>query len=146
MKTPKILSINKHLTSSNGELSVLNLNPDEIPFHIKRIFWIKSGAKIINRGNHAHKIAEHFIIALQGTVKITLIDVNGIVTEYVLNNDRQGLYVPPNYWRILDFKKNTIQLVLSSTNYEITDYLNSLEDFCYFWKTQNSLINDPSDS
>jgi hypothetical protein len=82
-----------------------------------------------NRGGHAYKQTEEFIVALSGSFDVVLDDGNMKMT-YPLNRSYYGLFVPNGLWRIMtNFSTNSVALVLSSTDYSQDDYIMSYEDF-----------------
>jgi hypothetical protein len=118
---PKILD-------SRGNLSFFE-NSNQIPFDIKRTYWIYDvpGGEI--RGSHAFKKSQEFIIALSGSFDVVLNDgVNEI--KYSLNRSYHGLYVPNLLWRSIDnFSTNSLALIVSSIPYDTTDYIRDFDEF-----------------
>ncbi len=118
---PKITDLFKHL-DRRGNLSVVEELKD-IPFQIKRAYWIYDVPGGQTRGGHAYKNNEEFIISLSGSFDV-LLD-NGAKSEiFSLNRSYYGLYVPKGYWRELqNFSTNSLALILASTKYDPTDYV-----------------------
>lgn len=130
---PKIIDLFKHL-DKRGNLSVIEEVKD-VPFEIKRSYWIYDvpGGEI--RGGHAYKENQEFIIALSGSFDVVLDDSVNIVT-YSLNRSYYGLYVPKGYWRQMrNFSTNSLALILASTNYDASDYI-------YDYSLFKTLTND----
>ncbi len=111
-----------------GNLTFLQ-NPDQVPFIIKRVFWtydVPGGEK---RGGHAYKEQEEVIIALSGSFDIVTKDGNGEEKRYSLNRSYHGLYIPPRTWRHMEnFSTNSLGLHLSSSKFDSSDYVYSLEE------------------
>jgi hypothetical protein len=106
-----------------------------IPFKIRRTFWVYDVPGGENRGGHAYKETEEFIVALSGSFTVLLDDGHERQTFH-LNRSYYGLYVPKMIWReMADFSTNSLALVLASTHYLTEDYIrdyslfkNSLDD------------------
>ena len=118
---PKILD-------SRGNLSFFE-NSNQIPFDIKRTYWIYDVPGGEMRGSHAFKKSQEFIIALSGSFDVVLNDgVNEI--KYSLNRSYHGLYVPNLLWRSIDnFSTNSLVLIVSSIPYDTTDYIRDFDEF-----------------
>jgi len=134
-KTSKIISLPKIL-DSRGNLSFFE-SSNQIPFDIKRIYWIYDvpGGKI--RGGHAFKHSHEFIVALSGSFDVILNDGKKEI-KFSLNRSYQGLYVPNMLWRRLDnFSTNSLVLIASSISYNDADYIRDYEEF-------KAIINEKS--
>ena len=118
---PKILD-------PRGNLSFFE-NSNQIPFDIKRTYWIYDVPGGEMRGSHAFKKSQEFIIALSGSFDVVLNDgVNEI--KYSLNRSYHGLYVPNLLWRSIDnFSTNSLALIVSSIPYDTTDYIRDFDEF-----------------
>ncbi|MBI4032688.1 FdtA/QdtA family cupin domain-containing protein [Candidatus Berkelbacteria bacterium] len=103
--------------------------PDHIPFTPQRAFYIMNVPEGMSRGEHAHKEAEQFLIALRGTADVGLDD--GSQTETLtLADPAQALYVPAKTWLSLKtMSTDCILLVLTSTVFDEADYLRNYEEF-----------------
>ena len=124
---PQILDLPKIL-DRRGNLSVIE-EMSNIPFEIKRCFWIYDvpGGEI--RGSHAYRETQEFIVALSGSFDVVL-DDGKVKQTYSLSRSYYGLYVPKMYWRQMqNFSTNSLALVLTSTNYDKSDYINDYESF-----------------
>ncbi len=117
----KILSLPK-IEDPRGNLSIIE-QLKHIPFEIKRTYWIYDVPGGMNRGGHAYKENEEFIVALSGSFDVVLNDgVNERV--FSLNRSYCGLCVPKGIWRTLsNFSTNSLALVLSSTEFDRNDYI-----------------------
>ncbi|WP_288360312.1 FdtA/QdtA family cupin domain-containing protein [uncultured Bacteroides sp.] len=118
------------LLDRRGNLSIIE-ELKNVPFEIKRVYWIYDvpGGEV--RGGHAYKENEEFIVALSGSFDVSLDNGDGSgETVYPLNRSYYGVYVPKGVWRRMEnFSTNSLALVLSSTSYEPEDYLFDYEDF-----------------
>ena len=111
-----------------GNLSFFE-NNNQIPFDIKRTYWIYDvpGGKV--RGGHAFKKSHELIVALSGSFNIVLNDGNNEV-RYNLNRSYNGLYVPNLIWRNLEnFSTNSVALFVSNIEYNSKDYIRNFNDF-----------------
>ena len=111
-----------------GNLSFFE-NNNQIPFDIKRTYWIYDvpGGKV--RGGHAFKKSHELIVALSGSFNIVLNDGNNEVI-YSLNRSYNGLYVPNLIWRSLEnFSTNSLALIVSNIEYNSEDYIKDFKDF-----------------
>jgi len=125
---PQIIQLPKIL-DKRGNLSFFENNA-QIPFSIKRAYWIYDVPGGESRGEHAYRENEEFIVALSGSFDVILDDGNEKKT-YSLNRSYYGLYVPKMYWRNMDnFSTNSLALIVSSTEYNEDDYIRDYIDFC----------------
>ncbi len=105
---------------------------NDIPFRIKRVYYMYDTVPCVVRGKHAHKSLEQILICVCGSCKIKL--DNGIEKKVVsLERPYEGLYIPNSMWReMYDFTPNTVLLVLASDVYDESDYIRNYEDFLRF--------------
>ncbi len=111
-----------------GNLSFFE-SENHILFEIKRTYWIYDvpGGEV--RGSHAFKESQEFIVALSGSFDVILHDGTKEV-KYSLNRSYNGLYVPNLLWRRLEnFSTNSLALIVSSINYNETDYIRNFDEF-----------------
>lgn len=104
-------------------------NSREIPFDIKRIFYIYDIPGGEDRGAHAHRVCHQFLIAASGSFEIELND--GIAKRTVmLNRPYFGLHIPPGIWAAeKSFSSGAICLVLASEGYDEGDYIRKYDEF-----------------
>jgi len=127
MEEPKIIKLDKHV-DARGNLSVVEECKD-IPFEIKRSYWIYDVPGGDSRGGHAYKTNNEFYIALSGSFDVIL-DNGSEKRHYQLNRSYFGLYVPKGWWREMNnFSTNSLALVLSSTKYDEQDYIRDYDEF-----------------
>ncbi len=118
----------KTFTDSRGNLTIVQEGV-EIPFSIQRAYWIYGVPEGEERGKHANRISYQYLVAVSGSVDITLEDINGRETYHLDSRDK-GLLVPPLTWNELkNFSKDAVLLVLASHSYDIETYINSHEEF-----------------
>ena len=123
----QIINLPKFL-DARGNLSFVE-QFKHIPFEIKRTYWIYDvpGGEV--RGGHAYKENQEFVIALSGSFDVILDDGKEEKT-FSLNRSYYGLYIPKGIWREIDnFSTNSLALVLSSTKYNVEDYIRDHEKF-----------------
>jgi len=126
--TPQIISLPK-ITDVRGNLSFLQ-NNDQIPFEIKRVFWIYDVPGGETRGGHAFKTQQELIIVISGSIDIIVTDINGNETKFCLNRSYSGLYIPPMHWRHLEnFSTNSVSVHLSSAEFSEADYFRNYNEF-----------------
>lgn len=124
---PVIIDLPKIL-DKRGNLSFFEC-PGQLPFEIKRTYWIYDvpGGEI--RGSHAFKAQQEFIIALSGSFDVVLDDGQS-ETKFSLNRSYFGLYIPNMYWRKLEnFSTNSLALIVSDKHYDVKDYIRNYEEF-----------------
>ena len=111
-----------------GKLSFIE-NSRNIPFDIKRVFYILDVPEGEGRADHSNISVEEFVISLAGSFDVTVDDGNG-QKKFTLNRPNFGLYLPKMTWRRLDnFSKGAICLVLASSLYDPNDYLFDYNEF-----------------
>jgi hypothetical protein len=123
----KIISVPKY-EDPRGNLSFIEEN-NHIPFKIERVFWIYDvpGGQV--RGGHAFKVQREFIIALSGSFDV-VVDSGTDKQSFSLNRSYYGLYIPCGLWRqMTNFSTNSLAVVLSSTKYEVSDYIRDYNEF-----------------
>jgi len=131
-ETPQIIQLPKIL-DKRGNLSFFE-NDNQIPFAIRRSYWIYDVPGGEARGGHAYRENEEFIVALSGSFDIVL-DDGSKRKVYSLNRSYYGLYVPKMYWREMNnFSTNSLALIVSNTEYNENDYIRDYNNFCVLRK------------
>lgn len=111
-----------------GQLIALEEN-NNIPFDIKRIYYIYGTSDAIRRGCHAHRKLEQVIICIHGSCKLYLESSRERLTVD-LDKPDEGIYVGNGVWReLFDFSDDAILLVLASELYDESDYIRDYETF-----------------
>lgn len=122
----QILSIPK-IEDPRGNLSVIE--NDIVPFDIKRVYYLYDVPSGSERGGHAHKELQEFLVALSGSFDVVLKDGEDerIVT---LNKPYEGLLINPGIWRELqNFSSGSVCLVVASDVYIEEDYIRNFDEF-----------------
>lgn len=132
MIEPQIIDFPK-ICDPRGNLSFIE-SEGHVPFEVKRCYWIYDVPGGMFRNGHAFREQDELIVALSGSFDVVLNDGTG-ENRYHMSRSYYGLYVPHMTWRAIDnFSTNSVALVLSSTCYEPSDYI---EDFNEFLKLKN---------
>ena len=117
------------ITDPRGNLTVAE-GTKNIPFCIKRVYWVYDVPAGGCRGGHAHKQCVEFIIAVSGSFTVTLDDGKGHHEAHHLNHPWQGLLVSTGIWRTLeDFSSGAVCLVLASELFDEADYIYEYDEF-----------------
>ena len=123
-------SFPKH-SNESGELVVLEALRD-IPFEVKRVYYIFNVVEDVKRGFHAHKKLNQVLVCVHGSCKVTL-DDGSDRTDITLNDPTLGLFVGSLVWReMYDFSSDAVLLVLASEYYDESDYIFSYEEFVQY--------------
>lgn len=127
----RIIELPKFL-DTRGNLSFAE-NNTQIPFKIKRTYWLYDVPGNVNRGGHAEINNEELIIAMSGAFDITIDDGREKKT-FTLNRSYYGLYIPKGLWReIKNFSTNALALEFGSIPYNVNDYIHDYDVFCGFF-------------
>ncbi len=106
----------------------------DIPFEIKRVYYMYDTVKSVSRGHHAHKNLEQILICIHGSCKV-LLDNGKEKKNVFLEKPYEGLYVPSNVWReMYDFSTDAVLMCLASDIYRESDYIRKYEDFIEYLK------------
>ena len=131
-----IIELDKHHSDRKGNLTVVE-NNKEVPFEVRRTYYLYDVPGGESRGAHAHRELSQLIIAASGSFSVTL-DDGKVKRTFALNRPYQGLYVVPGIWRTLDdFSSGAVCLVLASHEYDTGDYIRDYNDFIRY-KNGNS--------
>ncbi len=126
----KLIDLPKFL-DTRGNLSFAE-NHKQVPFEIKRTYWLYDVPGGECRGGHAYKENEEFIIALSGAFDV-MVDDGKEKKIFTLNRSYFGLYVPKGLWREMNnFSTNSLALEFSSTKYNAADYIREYNEFLRF--------------
>ncbi len=121
MNLPKI-------EDSRGNLTFIE-EESQIPFAVKRVYYLYDVPGGSERGGHAHKALNQLIIALAGSFDVELDDGKTRKT-FSLNRPYEGLYICPGIWRELkNFSSGSVCLVLASNLYSEDDYYRDYDQF-----------------
>ena len=102
----------------------------DVPFEIKRIFYIYGSDHAVVRGQHANKNSQFVLINVAGTSKVRVRDGKGNEAIYSLNRPHTGIYLPNMVWKdMYDFSADSVLLCLSSEHYDASEYIRDYEEF-----------------
>lgn len=124
------MSITEHriLGDHRGQLVAIEGQQD-VPFEVKRVFYIYGTQPGVPRGQHSHHQTRQYLIAVNGSCKVTLDDGKQTIT-YDLNQPNIGLLQDALVWGTMhDFTPDCVLLVLASEHYDEADYIRNYDDF-----------------
>lgn len=114
-----------------GNLTVVQTGQD-VPFEVKRVYWVYDVPSGESRGGHAHKQCKELLVATSGAFHVTLDDGKQQRT-YLLNHPYQGLLIDRNTWRTIDdFSSGAVCLVLTSELFDEGDYIREYNEFIHY--------------
>ncbi|GAA4781462.1 FdtA/QdtA family cupin domain-containing protein [Olivibacter ginsenosidimutans] len=127
---PKIHNRSGNITPIHGDL--------DIPFAIKRVYYLYDIPGGENRGGHAHYRLHQLLIAASGSFDVILDD--GRMRKTVsLNRPNVGLLITPGIWRdLVNFSSGAVLLVLASEHYDATDYIRDYDEFITLTKRETN--------
>lgn len=127
IKNCNIIELPK-FTDPRGNLSFVE-QWNHIPFEIKRTYWIYDVPGGENRGGHAFKQNQEFIVALSGAFDV-IVDDGENRKKFTLNRSYYGLYVPAGLWREMEnFSTNSLALEFGSIHYDSNDYIHNYNEY-----------------
>lgn len=111
-----------------GNLSFVE-EDSQLPFKIRRVYWIYDVPGGQKRGGHAFRETEEMIVALSGSFDVVLNDGEQEY-RFSLNRSYYGVLVPKMIWRMLEnFSTNSLAVILASTDYSKSEYIYDFEEF-----------------
>ncbi len=128
IKAPKIINYTA-AHPFDGKTITINEKETLDIFEVKRIYWINYQAPEFTYSEHAHKTLEQVIVALQGSIQIHLEDSDGKVYQFFLEDPSRGLYIPPMFWKKIEYHRPCVLLCLASQPYNEGDYIRNYEEF-----------------
>lgn len=103
----------------------------DVPFEIKRIFYIYGSDAEVVRGQHANRKTEFVLINVAGKSKVRVKDGEGNEAVFCLNRPHTGIYLPTMVWKdMYDFSADSVLLCLASEHYDNTEYIRDYDEFC----------------
>lgn len=116
------------LGDDRGQLVAIEENK-QVPFDIKRVYYIYGTGSSVSRGFHAHKELEQMAICVSGSCKM-LLD-NGVnKSKVLLDSPAKGVQISPMIWHEMhDFSEDCVLLVLASEHYDEADYIRDYDEF-----------------
>lgn len=128
MNKVKMLSF-KQNGDDRGHLVVIEGNKD-VPFDIKRIFYIYGSDPNVIRGQHANRETEFVLVNVAGKSKVKVYDGKGNEAIFILNRPHTGIYLPTMVWKdMYDFSEDSVLLVLASEAYNPNEYIRNYDEF-----------------
>ena len=127
-KQAKLLEF-PQLGDERGHLVVVEGEKD-IPFVIKRAFYIYGSERDVVRGQHANRETDFVLINVSGTSKIKVMDANGNESIFNLDRPHIGVYIPNGLWKdMYDFSEDSVLLVLASEHYDGKEYIRDFDKY-----------------
>ena len=124
----------KVLGDDRGKLIAIESGVD-VPFEVKRVFYIYGTQSGIPRGQHSHHETKQYLIVVSGSCKVTL-DNGNEKTTYELSQPNIGLFQDALIWgEMHDFSEDCVLLVLASEHYDEADYIRNYNEFLEIFKT-----------
>ncbi|MBQ7972289.1 MAG: FdtA/QdtA family cupin domain-containing protein [Lachnospiraceae bacterium] len=119
----------KDLGDERGNLVVIEGEGMDIPFDIKRVFYIYGSDSEVIRGQHANRETEFLLVNVSGSSKVKV--DNGEETEIIsLDKPRMGLYLSSMLWKdMYDFSEDSVLLVLASRHYDGNEYIRNYDEY-----------------
>ena len=118
----------KVLGDHRGQLIALEANR-QIPFDVKRVFYIYGTQEEVSRGNHSHYKTKQFLICISGSCKVTL-DDGKIKETFDLDKPNLGLFQDALIWGSMhDFSHDCVLLVMANDYYDASDYITDYNKF-----------------
>ena len=120
----------KEYGDERGSLVVAEGSGFDVPFDIRRVFYMYGSDPDIVRGNHANRYTKFVLINVAGSSKV-LVDDGNTKEVIVLDKPRMGLYLGPMVWKeMYDFSPDSVLLVLASEHYIENEYIRDYDAFC----------------
>lgn len=114
---------------ARGHLVIVE-GSEDIPFEIRRAFYIYGSDVDVVRGQHANRESEFVLINVAGKSKVKVKDGEGNEAIFCLNRPHTGIYLPNMVWKeMYDFSPDSVLLVLASTHYDPTEYIRDYSEF-----------------
>lgn len=119
----------KDLGDERGNLMVIEGEGIDIPFDIKRVFYIYGSDDTVVRGQHANRETEFLLVNVSGKSKVR-VDNGTESTVIELNQPGMGLYLPSMIWKdMYDFSADSVLLVLCSRHYDEKEYIRDYQEY-----------------
>lgn len=130
------------LGDERGNLVVIEGEGMDIPFDIKRVFYIYGSDRTVVRGQHANRETEFLLVNVSGTSKVRV--DNGAESEVIeLNRPRMGLYLSSMLWKdMYDFSPDSVLLVLASRHYDGKEYIRDYDTYLQVLREEGVLQSE----
>ncbi len=134
------MQITKYLFQSHGDdrgqLVALEEN-NNVPFAIKRVYYMYNTVSNAVRGKHAHKKLQQILVCVHGSCEV-LLDNGKEKETLLLDKPHEGLYIQNSVWReMYNFSSDAVLMVLASELYDETDYIRDYQEFLEYIKKGN---------
>lgn len=134
----KIIPLQAH-GDDRGSLIALE-EENNIPFEIKRVYYMFNTKDGVRRGLHAHRKLKQVAIAVRGSCRFVLDDGSERV-EILLDNPGQGILIDSCMWReMYDFSKDCVLMVLADSHYDESDYIRDYDEFIKIVNEEKSSV------
>ncbi|MFN3404008.1 MAG: sugar 3,4-ketoisomerase [Cytophagaceae bacterium] len=125
---PKLIKFQQIGEKEIGYISVAQYDQN-LPFEVKRVYWVYGTPENVERGNHAHREGKTVLVAVAGEVEVILENIKGEEMVFLLNDPNVGLFVPNLHWRKIHIKNHGALISLASMEYKEEDYIREYEIF-----------------
>ena len=126
----------KQRGDERGHLVIVE-GSEDIPFEIKRVFYIYGSDANVVRGKHSNRESEFVLINVAGTSKVKVKDGEGNEAIYCLNRPHTGIYLPNMVWKeMYDFSSDSVLIVLASTHFNPDEYIRNYDEFVHIINKQ----------
>lgn len=128
------MSVKPHLlvfdqiNEARGDLTFIE-ELKNVPFEVKRVYWLTAIPEQQTRGGHAHKTGQQVIVAISGIVEVVLESESGVMLSFTLDGPEKGLFIPAKWWGRMLFKGNALLLGLASDEFSESDYIRDRNEF-----------------
>lgn len=125
---PRLIALQSIADPSRGPMCVVEAER-EVPFAIRRIFYMYDLPVGIERGGHAHRAQHQFLIGMHGSLAVQTWSTRG-AEDFLLEHPRQGLHAPPLTWLVIRaLDPAAICVVLCSDRFDEADYIRNRAEF-----------------
>jgi dTDP-4-dehydrorhamnose 3,5-epimerase-like enzyme len=133
LRKPYIIQFNSIGNTALGYISVAEEHQN-VPFTIKRAYWTYYTPQDVIRGGHANISKELVLIAVAGSISVTVELQDGYKESFTLSKPHEGLYMPQLCWHTMEYSHNAVQVVLASNFYSPEDYIRDYNSFLIYGK------------
>lgn len=129
----------KEYGDERGNLVVIEGDGMDIPFDMKRVFYMYGSDNEVIRGQHANRYTSFVLVNVSGSSKVKIDNgTENVVVE--LNKPRMGLYIKPMVWKeMYDFSVDSVLLVLADTHYDGTEYIRDYDEYIHICLQEKSV-------
>lgn len=132
----------KQIGDERGHLVVVEGEGADVPFDVKRLFYIYGSDSTVVRGKHANRKSEFVLINLTGKSKVRIVDTSGQSIVVELNEPHIGVYIPKMVWKeMFDFSEDSMLLCLASEHYDDAEYIRDFSEYVKVMENENDKKN-----